>query len=145
MIKAINLHKTVEHQLSFDPDFGTDAATTFILGALDSRVMSIIKDKATAIPVSAFSNAENAVASLNVNQTNLDIVIFGLKGFKNFQDHDGKQIEFKTTQTVLGNKTYTTVLSSIVEMLPEEAISELAGVIMDINNVSETERKNSEE
>lgn len=144
-IRAINLTKTLDHQLSFDEDAGTDAATTFTLGALDSRVFSVIKDKATALPVSAFSNPDGAMASLNMNQTNFDIVVFGLKGWKNLRDDEDKQIVYKTVHTVLGGRTYITVDPELIAILPDEVIAELANKIMDFNVPSEEERKNSEE
>lgn len=145
MIKTVNLSKVINHQLSTDPDTGTDAATTWLLGALDARVMAHIKDKATSIPVSAFTDASNAMASLNINVTNFDIVQFGLKGWKNLQDEDGKQVEYKTVHTTLGGRTYQTCDPKIVEVLRDEEISELANKIMEINTLSEPERKNSVE
>lgn len=144
-IRAINLTKTTDHVLSFDDAAGTDDATTFTIGALDSRVFSVIKDKATALPVSAFSNPEGAMASLNMNQTNFEIVVFGLKGWKNFRDDQDKQIAYKTVHTQLGGRTYITIDPELVALLPEEAITELANKIMDFNVPSEEDRKNSEE
>lgn len=145
MIKAINLAKTLDYVLSFDPDKDTDAATIWTIGTIDARVMSIIKDKATAIPVSAFSGGGDGNATLNINQTNFEIVVFGLKGFKNFQDDDGKQIAWRGVQNNLANRNYFTCDPKIIEAMPEDAIAELAGKIMDINTLSEPERKNSEE
>lgn len=144
-IRAINLTKTIDHVLSFDDAAGTDDATVFQLGALDSRVMSVIKDKATALPVAAFSNPEGAMASLNMNQTNFEIVVFGLKGWKNFFDEDNKPVPYKTIHNSLGNRTYVTVDPELVALLPDDAIAELANQIMDFNSPSETERKNLEE
>lgn len=144
-IKAVNLTKTIDKQLSIDAAFGTDEATVFTIGALDGRVMSVIKDKATALPVSAFSNPEGAMASLNMNQTNFELVVFGLKGWRNFKDDDGKEIPFKTIVNLLGNKSYVTADPDLVAQLPDEAVAELANMIMDINSIDETERKNSEE
>lgn len=144
-IKAINLVKTVEYELSFDDAIGTDESTKFTLGALDARVFSVIKDKATALPVSAFSNPEGAMASLNMNQTNFEIVVFGLRGWKNFQDESGNQVNFKTVHTILGGKTYITADPDLIAQLPDEAIAELANKIMDLNSPTEEDRKNSEE
>ena len=141
-IRAINLSRTIKHQLSFDEAAGTDDATTFLLGALDSRVFSVIKDKATALPVSAFSNPDGAMASLNMNQTNFEIVVFGLKGWENFRDEEDNQIAYKTVHTQLGTRTYTTVDPELVALFPDEVIAELANKIMDFNSPTEEERKN---
>lgn len=144
-IKATNLTRTVEKQLTIDDAYGTDQATVFTIGALDARVMSVIKDKATALPVSAFSNPEGAMASLNMNQTNFELVVFGLKGWKNFKDDQNNEVPFKTFVNHLGNKSYITADPDLVAVLPDEAIAELANLIMDINSIDEEERKNSAE
>lgn len=144
-IKAINLSKVIEHVLSFDDEAGTDKATKFTIGALDARVFSVIKDKATSLPVSAFTNPEGAMASLNMNQTNFEVVVFGLRGWNNFLDDNGNQVQFRTVNTNLGGKLYLTADPDQVALLPDEAISELASKIMDFNAPTEEERKNSEE
>lgn len=141
-IKALNLVKTKEIELSFDDAIGTDAATKFTIGALDTRVFSIIKDKATALPVSAFSNPEGAMASLNMNQTNFDIAVFGLRGWKNLKNDFDEDIAFRTTTTVMGGKSYITADPELVMTLPEDAIAEIATAVMDFNALSEEDRKN---
>lgn len=141
-IRAINLSKTVRHQLSFDEDAGTDAAVTWIAGALDSRVLATIKDRATGIPMSALSGSGEGTATLNLNQTNYDVVLYGLKGWENLTYEDGKQVEFKTSTSQLGGKTYVTVDPELMKLIPPEAIDELANVIMDINTMKDEERKN---
>lgn len=144
-IRAINLTKTIKHQLSFDDAAGTDEAVTWVLGALDSRVMSAIKDRATGIPMSALSGGGEGTATLNLNQTNFDIVMFGLKGFENLRFEDDKQVEYKTAHTNLGGKTYLTCDPELIAILPSEVIDELANEILSINTLKEDERKNSEE
>jgi hypothetical protein len=140
-IRAINLTRTLRHQLSFDENKGTDKAITWILGALDSRVFAAIKDRATGIPMSAL-NGGDGTATLNINQTNFDIVLFGLKGFENFQYEDGKQVEYKTAHTNLGGKTYLTADPDLISMIPSDVIDELATEIMEMNSLKEDERKN---
>lgn len=144
-IRAINLTKTVRHQLSFDEDAGTDKAVTWILGALDSRVMASIKDKATGIPLSALAGGStDGTATLNINLTNFDVVLHGLKGFENFKFEDDSSVEYKTVTTNLNGKSYLTADPDLIKLLPSDVIDELAGVIMDINVLKEEERKNSE-
>lgn len=141
-IKAINLTKTKSHELSFDPAIGTEDATKFTIGALDGRVFAVLKDRATALPVSAFTNPEGAMAALNMNQTNFDIVVYGLRGWLNFQDDSGADVPFRTVTTNLAGKQYITADPELVRLLPEEALSELANEIMDMNAFTEEERKN---
>lgn len=145
-IRAINLTKTVRHQLSFDEDKGTDKAVTWIVGAIDSRVMASIKDKATGIPLSALAGGgTDGTATLNINLTNFDVVLFGLKGFENFRYDDDTLVEYKTTTTNLNGKSYLTADPDLIKMLPSDVIDELASAIMDINVLKEVERKNLEE
>lgn len=145
-IRCINLTKTKKHQLSFDSDAGTDKAVTWIIGALDSRIMAHIKDNATAIPMSAFSGENSdATATLNLNKTNFDIVVFGLKGWENLLDDTDKPVVFKTAHTSQAGKTYLTADPELIAMLPSEVIDELAQEIMEINTLKEEERKNSDE
>lgn len=145
-IRAINLTKVVTHVLSFDEDKGTDKEIKWELGALDSRVLASIKDRATGIPMSALSGGgQDATATLNLNQTNFDIVVFGLKGFRNLLNEDGSAVEYKTAHTTLNGKTYLTADPDIVRTIPSEVIDELANEIMEINVMKEEERKNSEE
>lgn len=137
-IKAVNLSKTIDYQSDYDPEKGTDKATVATLGAIDTRVLGIIKDKATAIPVSSFSTGEG-MATLNYNAMNFDVVQFGLKNIVRFD------VPYKTTIRILGQKQYVVADDSVVAALPEEVLSEYAGKILEINSLSEEERKNSEE
>lgn len=144
-IRAINLSKTKRHQLSFDPDKGTNKAITWVLGALDARVYAAIKDKATAIPMSAFSgDASEATATLNINKTNFDIVLFGLKGWEGLLDEDDKPVPYATENYNFEGRTYSVVKYDLLCQLPSEVIDELANEIMDINSLKEEDRKNSE-
>jgi hypothetical protein len=140
-IKAVNLSKTINYQSDNDADKGSQNATTFVLGALDARVVSSIKDKATAIPVSSLGTGEG-FATLRINEMNFDVVQFGLKNLVNFTDSDGNQIAYNTVVRQLGGKNYTVCDPAIVEAIPEEEIAPMADAILNINSLSETERKN---
>lgn len=134
-IKAVNLSKTIKYESPNDDAAGTDEATVFTLGALDARVISAIKDKATAIPVSSLGTGEG-FATLRINEMNFDVVQFGLKGLHNFG------MDFTSTTRQLGGKTYVVADPSIVEAIPEEEISGLADAILAINTLTDAERKN---
>jgi hypothetical protein len=70
---------------------------------------------------------------------NFDVVQFGLKNIVNFD------IPYKTGLRILGQKQYVVADDSVVAALPEEVLSEYAGKILEINSLSEEERKNSAE
>lgn len=141
-IKAINLTRTVRYESDLDPAKGTEDATVFVIGALDARVMGALKDKATEIPMAAFTNAENAMANLNASRTNFDIVVYGLRGLENFLDEDGKPVEYKTVIKNLGGKAYQVIDPEIVNKFEPDLIDELAGRISNFNQLTEEERKN---
>lgn len=142
-IRAINLTKTKQHILTFDPDAKTDKAIKWKIGALDSRLMAAIKDRATAIPMSAFSgDNSDATATLNMNKTNFDVVLFGLKGWEGLLDEDDKPVEFRTEHTNFEGRTYLTVAYDLLIQLPGEVIDELAQEIIELNSLSSTDRKN---
>lgn len=142
-IRAINLTKTKQHILSFDPDAKTDKAIKWKIGALDARLLAAIKDKATAIPMSAFaSDGSDATATLNINKTNFDIVLFGLKGWEGLLDENDAPVVYRTDNTTFEGRTYLTVAYDLLIQLPTEVIDELAQEILDINTMKEEERKN---
>ena len=134
--KAINLAKTKTIELESDPEYGTDAATKFTIGALDGRVLSLIKDKATGIPMSTFGGGGDGMATLRMNEMNFDIVVHGLKGVDNYD------VAFTTTQKQLGGKTYLVADPDFVATIPDEITGEIAEQILNINTLTEEERKN---
>jgi hypothetical protein len=100
--------------------------------------LASIKDKATAIPVAAFSSGEG-LASLNINQMNFEVVQFGLKGVTNYD------LTYTVETRRLGNKEYIVASTEFVASLDPEWIDEIATGILEINAISETEAKNSAE
>ena len=59
-----------------------------------------------------------------VNQTNIDAVRFGLRGFKNFVDRTGNQVPFKNQKAVVNSREYD-VVHDIMNMLGVQLIAEL--------------------
>lgn len=137
--KAINLTKTVRYQSELDSEFGTDKATTFILGPIDTRTMSYIIDANMESKVN--SDGEQ---SMKFNQliVAFNLVKFGLKGFENYLDENDQPLVYKTEKVNFGGKHYTVVSEDILSMLPQALLMELAAKINDINTVSETDEKN---
>lgn len=138
-IKAVNLAKTKTYESDFDEDKGTEAATKWLIGAIDSRLLSQLKDKSTAIPISAFSGNGDGMASLRINEMNFDVVCYGLKAVSNY---DGT---YTAIERVIGGKKYTIADPDFVSSIPDHIIDELATAILEINTITETERKNLEE
>lgn len=138
-IKAVNLAKTKQYESDFDDDKGTEQATKWLIGAIDTRLLSLIKDKSTAIPMSVFGGGGDGMASLRINEMNFDVVCYGLKAVSNFET------TYTTTERVIGGKKYVIADPDFVATIPDYIIDELATAILEINTITETERKNSEE
>jgi hypothetical protein len=117
-----------------------DDATVFELGVLDVFLMGMIYDRATAI-----SKAEDDSLgfSTRVNQTNIEAVRFGLRGWRNFRDRDGREIPFETTKHHVGNRKYMVVADDCLNRLGIRRIRELGQQIKEHSEVQAAEEKNS--
>lgn len=72
----------------------------------------------------------------------IEIVKFGLKGFDNLKDKDGKDVQFITEDTELHSRTSRVVSDSIMDIIPVDVIIELGGKILEITRLSEQVIKN---
>jgi hypothetical protein len=88
-----------------------EGATVFKLGVLDLFLMGEIYDKSTLV---TRNDADHQVGvHTRLNQTNIDAVRFGLKGWTNFPDRAGNDIAFKTVEKVVNGRKYHVVAASI--------------------------------
>lgn len=139
-LKAYSLAQSREIQSTLDSAFGTPEASTFVLGAIDVFVNTAIFDKSLKFS----SNDGGDVAQVMLNEMNLEMVRFGLKGWRNFKGVDGNDTPFQVSnRTVLG-KTYQVVSDDCLQMLGIELIRELAGEIRKFNSLSKEEAKKSD-
>jgi hypothetical protein len=72
----------------------------------------------------------------------LEVVKFGLRGFENFKDKDGKDVQFTTETKELYSRTYNLVSNNIINIIPIDIIIELGGRILEITKLTEQEIKN---
>ncbi len=139
MFKAINLTKTVEYKSYLDPNKDNDDAVVFTLGAVDTRTMSSIIDK----NIENKTNKEGEmIFKPNQMTTSYLLVRFGLKGLKNWKNHDDTDVEFKTETVNMFGKTYKLVSEDIISAFPSELITELSGEIYSLNNLTDEDVKN---
>lgn len=139
-IKAIDLTETVDYVSQLDKE---EPKTVWKLGVLDTRIRKQLEDiswEYEADP-SQPGNAK-AKASFNLGKSEIEFVMFGLKGFENFFNKDGKQIYFKTEDHIVNGKIYHVVADEVIKIIPGNIITELAAKIKELNNVSDAERKN---
>lgn len=139
-IKAIDLTETMDYVSKLDKE---EPKTVWKLGVLDTRIRKQLEDVSWEYEAdpSQPGNAK-AKASFNFGKSEIEFVVFGLKGFENLFDKNGKQVYFKTEERVVNGKVYHVVADEIIKIIPGNIITELAGRIKELNNVSEEERKN---
>ena len=141
-IQAIDLAEVTDYVSKFDKG-KKDEQTIWQLGCLDSRIKKSIEDIAWEYEANPNAPSEaKAKASFNIGKTELDFVQFGLKGFKNFRNKQGKEIYYKDETKNVNGKIYHVLNSDLLGIIPGNIIAELAEKIKEINNVSEEERKN---
>ncbi len=139
-ITAVDVGKTRDYIAKNDPD--RENPTVWKLGILDARIKSYLEDAATSFEFGAGGAEGQAKTTLNLNAQAVEIVRFGLKGFSNFVDVDGKEVKFDTIARAVGGKSYNVVAESVLSLIPYNTIKELAKDIQKDNEFSEQEEKN---
>ena len=141
-IIGISLEATRQYESTHDSAKGTPEATKFELGTIDSRMFGRIKDMATSISIDPNKGAEEMTTNINGNDVAFNTVLYGLRGWTNFNDETGKEIKFKTVKKFVASTTYKIADPEVVRLIPDEIIAELAAEIRKSNEVSEVEAKN---
>lgn len=142
-IKGLTLDTTRDFVSDYDDAKGTPDETVFVIGALDSRIFGILRDRATSISVDPSRPDDTIETNINANEVAFQTVQYGLKGWRNFKDEKGSDIVYKSTKKHHGSgRAYDVVDPDLVSQLPAEVISELAEAIRDFNEVTEEEAKN---
>lgn len=139
MIHAINVGETFEHTLKEDKK----DPTIFFLCILDSIVKTRLTDLGMVYRYNPEAPKDSIAESrMNIAESELEFVRFGLKGFKNLKTASGKEVIFKTEKRTLANTEYEVVSDDTLKYIPKFAITELAQVIANKNELSGTEAKN---
>ncbi len=116
MISGLDLTQTVDFILKND----TDNPTVWKLGVVPSYVFARISEE----------------ASLNQTDTIYKLLQVALKGWDNFN------VPYLTTKEKIFGREMEVVPLSVLESIPLKVINELSLKIMEINQLSESERKN---
>ena len=117
-------------------------ATVWQLGVLDSRISGQLSDKATRFRGNP-DYPEDVAMEISPNDKAYRVVQMGLKGFRNFKDDDGNDVEFKTLAQATHSGSINVVINAILERLPAAIIRELSGVIERRNTVTDEELSKS--
>jgi len=145
MITGISIADTKEYISKFDPDKDNkEKATIWELGVLDSILKSKIQDIITTYETDPSRPKDiTAKATINMNERALDIVRFGLKGFKNFiHPQTNQPIKFDTVSINRFGKNYNVVSDEVLKIIPSKILDELAEEIGKQSGLTEEETKN---
>lgn len=138
-VKALSLTAVRPYQSKLDPEFGTDGATTFQIGTLDSRIMGKIKDMAASFTVDPNNPSDEVETSMNRNEVDFELCMYGIRGWKNFIDAAGNSVPYKSLTRHHSGTKYDVVDPDLLKTLPQAIIAELAAEISKDNEVSVAE------
>lgn len=136
MLVALDINAIKEYSLFEDVG---DEKTIFLLGQLDSITRAFLDD--LYIDISKDANGVD-ITKDRTNMKLVDIVRFGLKGWKNFKDSKGVDVEFRTEEKIypiVGKKIVASDES--LNKLQREWKWELAGEIIIVNSLTEDDKK----
>lgn len=141
--KALDLGHVEEYVSPNDPD--PSNPTVWLLGTISGRLQAIIKDGAAkfAADLDADGTPSNFKATVTPNQLALDTVMFGLRGWRNFPDKKGAEVQYKTEKRTLPGATVDVLARECIDRIDIVTVRELAERLEKINEVSEEDRKNS--
>ena len=114
-------------------------ATVFELAGLDVATMAGIQDRAmnmAANDVNPETGMPNMSVKMQINETNIEAVRFGLRGWRNFKDAKGKEIKFAAETLKVGDKTYQIVAPECMDRLDVGLVQELANQIKERSQVT---------
>src|SRR5690348_12318379 len=131
MVVAVNPDFTFDYSLRGD---ASPEKTTFILGVVDSFARAHIDDTHSLV-----KQDDGTIESMAIANKYIGFVKFGLKGWKNFKDADGKDVEFKTEEVSFPWGKRTVVSDESIKKLDLSWIIELGLEILVHNKLSGTD------
>lgn len=134
-IKALTLGTVRPYELKRDPDRGTDRATSFKIGAIDSVIAGVIVDSALEVVVDQNRPDDTVNTRINNSVKNFKACQYGLRGWDNLQDSKGNDIPFKTVKRRHASNSYDVVDPEVLCLIAHADLAELAGEIMKDNEV----------
>lgn len=116
MITGIDRNLTKDYTSKFD---SSEPKTIWKLGVLSAREFASVGEK--------ISDPAKSIDGM------IEVVRYGLKGFENFSDKNGKP---------LAQESGKLVSESVLNMIPVDVIIELGGKILEMTKLTEQEIKN---
>lgn len=139
-IKAVNIQTIIPFVSDDDPGKGTDQETAFQIGALDTYVMARLQDGLTEFTQESQNN--EASAKVHLHAVAIQSAQFGIRGWKNFQDDKGNEIQFKTITKIVYGKKYEVVADELMMMIPIGVVMEIYRTLQTINQPTVLEMGN---
>jgi hypothetical protein len=140
MITALDISVTREYSL---PEDKASPRTIFLLGSLDAVLASYLIDNAIIYKRPGLDQDQtNDVILLN-RWRQLEVVRFGVKGWKHFSTREGKEAPFTTKEFDIANVGKRQGLTDDSLNYLKPYISQLAFKVTTDNTISEEEEKNS--
>lgn len=129
-------------EYSLEGDEGTEK-TVFSIGLLDPALRAHVDDAGMSYSRDRSGDA-NAPAAIHLHRNSraLDVVRFGLRGWRSFRDGEGKDIPFsRVSVDVPGIGKRQAVSDECMARLAIEWVRELADAITDTNTIGEEQKK----
>jgi len=139
MITGIDINETIEYTCEGD----TDPKTVFILGVIPTVVMAAVKDKSRTVVMNIFDGEDTPRLKTNLGEMQLEYVRYGLKGWRQMVDKDGKDIVFQNETVQHGGKDVKVASDESLNVIPDDVMTELSGVVQKMNSLNAKEIKNS--
>jgi hypothetical protein len=146
MVIPIDIAETKEYVLKVDRGNPAENQTIFILGVVDVLTRAKIEDLYLRWSYNQKGGDDDqATAKFSQNDLNLDIVRFGLKGWKNFLLKDGSDVPFTmVSKGIQGLHPRQVIDDKGLRYLAAEWVAELADAIRKFNSIDDDTRKNSD-
>ena len=135
-IKAVDIDASQDYIIKCDKD--SKEPTIWKIGNIDSLTLSEIE----VTDVTYDEKNSHTQFKANILGREIELVRNGLKGWSNFNDQEGKPINFTTVSVSRGGKTKLVVSDMALRRIPTFVIKELAEAIRGLNKLTEEEVKN---
>lgn len=139
-IIALDVNATREFSLKADQ--GPDK-TVFEIGLLDAPLRAYIEDKVMAFSVNpSGASSDPAAVNLNTNRRDIEVLKFGLRGWRNFRNLQGGDVKFeRISESVPGVGNRYVVSGECLRYLDIEWIKEIAKAIIGDNFLTDDDKK----
>lgn len=150
-IKALQVGQVLTHVSKHDvrPPEGDEGhesyiPTTWRYRVLDSRLLGMLKDKATKISIDPTNPDGEIGTEVSQNAYYFNVCSFGLDKPDDFYEDDGStKVVWRTEKRNFGGKSYEVVSNDTLGKIPDFVIQELAEKIISGNTVTADEGKPS--